>query len=383
MRRRPVAVNVVELRSGEPIGTDHQTATSAAAHLQNRVQRQAERKPGTALPEVVFVHSASPLASDLEPSLAAFTAVGPEVQVVVSVTQKELFASPGEVLRFRDRIRARGWALAVRNVGVDPASLAMLPLLEPEVIGLDAALVQRRVPDAEHLATIAVTWARKWGALVVAEGVHTPAHRDFALSVGAQLGHGPLWSTALRRPVSTASQVLQPWVTMLSDWAIGTGGPGSPAQVLDRHPETAVAPLPVLLAHSHRIEALAVEHSGPSSILLAAFQHRRRLGAESADRFRQLGSTISFVGVVGVAMSAEPLPGVRGAELQADDVAALEWNVVTISPTYEAALISRETTPSRSGVRRFEHVLTQDSALVRDTARIMLRRFTTPPTPRP
>lgn len=373
-------MNVVELVSGQAVGTDHTTPAGAAAHLRRRSPGAARRPASrTGIPEVIFIQGFPESPSETDSALTTFMSVGPDVQVVVSLSQRDLFRSPGTALEFRDRVRARGWALAVSNVGTDPASLAMLPLIEPEVISLDAAVIRRQRADAEKIATIAVDWARKWGALVVAEGVRTPADRDFALTVGAQLGYGPLWSTALRGQSRAGTDVLAPWITMLSDWAIGTGGPTSPAQLLDRHPDAMVGDLVTVLAHSHAIETRAFECSGPSSVLLAAFQHRRRLGRESKQRFIDLASSISFVGVLGVDMPAEPLPAVRGVCLDAGEPAALEWNVVTISPGYEAALISRETTPSSTGARRFEYLVSDDSATVRHAARIMLRRFRTDP----
>lgn len=368
-------MNVVDLAGGQPVGTDHLTAASAADHLLRRAVRGSTQVAPGATPEVLFVQDRSLFSSENDSALEPFLAAPHDIQVVLGMPQRDLFSSPGSALQVRDRVRARGWALAVNNVGVDPASLAMLPLIEPEVVGLDASVIHRTRPDAEEIAAIAVGWARRWGALVIAEGVRTAEHREFALGLGAQLGHGPLWSGRLRGQVRARVETLTPWVSMLSDWAIGTGGPTSPAQLLDRHPDARTGDLAEVLAHSHRLETRAVERAGRSSVLLAAFQHRRRLGRESKDRFVRLARTITFVGVLGVDMPDEPLPGVRGANVEADEAAAREWNVVTLSPGYEAALISREVARTSDGARRFEYLVTDDRATVRHAARIMLRRF--------
>lgn len=300
-------------------------------------------------------------------------------RVVVGISEGDLLRSPGHVLELRDRVRARGWMTAIDEVGAEPRSLAMLPLLEPEIVVVDPSVVQRRAPESDRILDVVTTYARRSGAVILAAGVDTEEHRRRALSFGAHLGQGSLFGPPDADPPVTADTPVSAGIVPRLDWEIGTGGPSAPAQILDRHAEVAVGPLPTMLAASHRLEHRAAGSPDPSGVLLSVFQHQRRVGRKTASHYTDLAREVSFVGMLGVGMGAEPLPGVRGVALDPADPAADEWDVVVVTPSIEAALISREIAADRNGVRHFEYLLTEDSALVRQAARILLRRFS----PRP
>lgn len=300
------------------------------------------------------------------------------IRVVVELADDEVFRWPGRALEIRDRVRARGWTMAVDNVGANPGSLALLPLLEPEIVKIDRSVVHRRARDVDRTLAVISSYASRSGAIILADGVDTEGQRRFALSIGAHLGQGNLFGSVTTRPPSTANTPVSLGIVPRDDWEIGTGGPTAPAWVLDRHPLVGEGDLPSLLAVSHRLERMVAASPDPSSILLATFQHRRRLGAESADRFGELARRVSLVGVLGVGMEPEPLPGVRGVSLYPEDPAAVEWDVVVVTPSLEIALISQEIQVGVDGSRRFRYLLTDESVIVRQAARILLRRFGRP-----
>nr|MDQ3342471.1 EAL domain-containing protein [Actinomycetota bacterium] len=45
--------------------------------------------------------------------------------------------------RWTARLREAGWGIALDDVGAEPASLALLPFVQPDVVKLDLRLVQR------------------------------------------------------------------------------------------------------------------------------------------------------------------------------------------------------------------------------------------------
>ena len=49
---------------------------------------------------------------------------------------------PAELLAAVERLRARGWGVALDDVGADHRSLALMPFVRPDVIKLDLRLVQ-------------------------------------------------------------------------------------------------------------------------------------------------------------------------------------------------------------------------------------------------
>ncbi|RFA18116.1 EAL domain-containing protein [Subtercola boreus] len=81
----------------------------------------------------------------------------PDRPVVIEVTERNLMGDPGSLMRSLRRLRAAGMLIAMDDVGTDPTSLALLPLLQPDIIKLDMSLLQKRpgrnaalVMDARH-----------------------------------------------------------------------------------------------------------------------------------------------------------------------------------------------------------------------------------------
>ena len=82
-----------------------------------------------------------------------------QMTVAVEITERALTQRPGALLAHIADMRAMGVAVALDDVGTDTDTLAMMSLLEPEVIKLDLALVQAS-PDA----AIAEEWYRRAAA---------------------------------------------------------------------------------------------------------------------------------------------------------------------------------------------------------------------------
>lgn len=113
------------------------------------------------------------------------------VRVIVELTERTLTSDPVQLLRLVDRIRARGWGIALDDVGVDRSSLALLPLLHPDVIKLDLRLIQQQ-PTAQIAEIVGAVnaEAERAGTTVLAEGIETAEHVLVARALGATLGQG-------------------------------------------------------------------------------------------------------------------------------------------------------------------------------------------------
>ncbi|NTW40562.1 MAG: EAL domain-containing protein [Cellulomonadaceae bacterium] len=120
------------------------------------------------------------------------------VQVVVEITERALAEDPDAMMTAADRLRAVGCAIALDDVGAEPASLALMPMLSPEVVKLDLQLL-RTVTDPETILVSASVrdFAAATGAEVVAEGVETTADLTRAHALGATIGQGWWWSREL------------------------------------------------------------------------------------------------------------------------------------------------------------------------------------------
>jgi predicted signal transduction protein with EAL and GGDEF domain len=93
---------------------------------------------------------------------------------VVELTERTLTNRLAELLPAVQRARADGWGIALDDVGADTRSLALMPVLRPDVIKLDLRLVQEQpTPEIAAIAGAVGAQAERTGATVVAEGIET------------------------------------------------------------------------------------------------------------------------------------------------------------------------------------------------------------------
>ena len=115
---------------------------------------------------------------------------------------------------------------------------------------------------------------------------------------------------------------------------------------------------------------------GETCVVAATFQEARHFTASTAQRYRDLVERTGFVCALGEALPAEPLPGVRGAALPADDPVRGEWDVVVLGPHFARGAAGPR--PRRRRPRRwtacFEYALTYDrDAVIRAAAALIWR----------
>lgn len=324
-------------------------------------------------PVTLFVNiEPSTLTHHPEVVLEAVDGRAANVQVVVEITERALAADPAGVLAGAERLRAAGCAIALDDVGVEPESLAFIPLLRPEVVKLDLALL-RTVTD---LATVTVAgavraYAEESGAEVVAEGIETPADLTRALVLGATLGQGWLWGRgdpqlgpATFRPERFAAR------------PIGTGLRSSPSGLVPLTHRFRRAPKGLLLPLSRTLELTALQSRVPP-LLLACFEHARFFTPATARRYAELTQRLPFVAALGVDMPPRPAPGVRGTALSPHDPLATEWTVVVLGAHTSVALIARDLGDAGADPdREFEFVVTHDRDVVTAASHALIGRVT-------
>jgi DICT domain-containing protein len=132
----------------------------------------------------------------------------------------------------------------------------------------------------------------------------------------------------------------------------------------------------LLLPMSHHLEERA-RRIGEGAVILSAFQHARHFTPKTLRRYEGLARRASLVAAFGVGLPAEPVHGVRGAELDDDDALAGEWSVVVIGPHFAGALVARDLgdagVPDRD--RRFTFATAYDRDLVLAAARTLVARI--------
>lgn len=91
-----------------------------------------------------------------------------------------------------DRLRAAGFGIALDDVGADERSLALLPLLRPDIVKLDITLIHAHPSRMSGEVMNGVcAYAEQTGAGIVAEGIEDERHLLSAESLGATSGTWP------------------------------------------------------------------------------------------------------------------------------------------------------------------------------------------------
>ena len=296
---------------------------------------------------------------------------GTSPHLCIEITERALAAHPAALLAHVERLRGDGYLIAVDDVGIDERSLALLPLLRPDVIKLDLSLIHAHPSHRSGVVMAGVcAYAEATGATILAEGIECEKHLLAAQSMGATLAQGWLFgrpaaefdpaavtSRALALPVSPRAAVRSPVELVHARRGLRTGRKD------------------VLLSVTRALEAQALD-LGPHAVVISTFQHARHFTPATARRYAMLAQRTALTAVLGEGIGSEPARGVRGIGLGADDVLVGEWDVAVLGPHFAGALVARDlgdTGPDAD--RRFEFVLTFDRELVADVAAALIARI--------
>jgi EAL domain-containing protein (putative c-di-GMP-specific phosphodiesterase class I) len=293
------------------------------------------------------------------------------LRVMVELTERALTARPRELFELVRWLRERGFGIALDDVGVDDGSLALMPLIAPDVIKLDMSLTRHRPgADLARVVHAVQAEAERTGATVVAEGIETDEHLQRAIALGARFGQG--WLFGRPGPLPTERPATATRVP-ISGHQLDPTGP-TPFTVVAGERSTIVGDKPLLLSFSRQLEARA-DGFGREVVVLATFQDQRFFTERSARRYQELARTAVLVGAFGVGMSASPMPGVRGVSIEESEALRGEWNVIVLSPHFSAAFVGRDLGDAGpDAARRFEFAITHDRGLVIEAARTLLLR---------
>ncbi|MFY0408599.1 diguanylate cyclase domain-containing protein [Solicola sp. PLA-1-18] len=293
-----------------------------------------------------------------------------ELRVVLEITERALASRPAELLQTVGRVKELGWRVALDDVGAEPASLAFMPLLRPDVVKLDLRLVQQRPgPAVAEIMNAVNAYAERSGAVLLAEGIEDEQHLQMALGLGATVGQGWMFG----RPAATLASGLPTGELVLTD-SEPDHGARSPFECLPVGTALRRSPKSLLIEVSKQLEREAMR-AGETCVVTSTFQERRHFTPATVSRYLDLVRRVGFVCAVGEGLSAEPAPGVRGADLALGDPVRHEWDVVVLGPHFAAALLARDlgdTGPDRD--RMFEYALTYDRETVVSASRQLLAR---------
>jgi EAL domain-containing protein (putative c-di-GMP-specific phosphodiesterase class I) len=285
-------------------------------------------------------------------------------RIVVEFTERDLAAQPGALLRYADKIRTLGHLVAIDDVGDDPAALALVPLLKPEIVKLDLSVVQR-TPSATRMicGSALAAYAEQTGAILLAEGVETEAHMRHAAAWGADWvqgylygrpgpipigGYSPVTGEERRPPRIDLSETTNSYQRSLFEVAAETG------RIRRFTREHLIASLAQLETHALRL--------GQSAVVLMRRPHVSDLLDEDRDRCHALSAVtallaVSTSGDLGE-LGAVVVPGNPRNRHRAG-----EWATVVFAPHWAVACVAH---PVEGG---YDAVLTFDPSLVQRIGR--------------
>lgn len=292
-----------------------------------------------------------------------------ELNVVVEITERRLMQRPADLIRVVATLRELGWEIALDDTGANDASVALLPVVQPDIVKLDRPLLGPHLGKSALTAVRAITrYTERSGAVLLAEGIETEDELRRAQDLGAVWGQGFL----IGRPEPLDAQPRPPVHT-------ATSAPVS----MDRHDAAAGAGAFVALASdgprlivsaewlAGRLDEVCRQAAAaPSaSVLLLSFGPDSPLPPQL---YRKLDQLQDVCALVWLEMDRPPLhrpAGLRVSARPAHQLGADDVSAVFLSPTSACALGA-----VRQEDGRYETVVTDDVLRVASVSRLMLRR---------
>jgi EAL domain-containing protein (putative c-di-GMP-specific phosphodiesterase class I) len=325
---------IVDLRDGSTVGyeallrgpqhtpLERPDQLFAAARAEDRVAeldlvsrdaaiRRADRH-GLTAPFSLFVNADADTLLEALPERPAARST-----LLVDISEAAVVARPEALLRALSRLRTLGWGIALDDIGADSRSLALMPLLYPDVIKLDLRLLtERDRSDIARVVTAVGFEAERRHATVLAEGIDSDAALATARAAGATLGQG----FHLGKPGPLPEPLPEPGRPLR---LAGTGGaPDGPLpyqRVTNwRRPTRGTPELAERAAALLSGQATAL---GETGMLLAAPPGNNGLAARV--RYTALSGEIGFLGVL------------------SDGVLEGTWTEVALGPGYGACFVAQ------------------------------------------
>ncbi|GAA2064120.1 EAL domain-containing protein [Williamsia deligens] len=290
-----------------------------------------------------------------------------ELQIVVEFTERELLADPAAVMAAIDWAREFGCGIALDDVGVNPDSLTLLPLVLPDVVKLDrGVVVDPTHPRNAAVVDFVIDYAVNTGARIVAEGIETERDAQLATVAGATLGQGYLFGA----PAPLGPVAPDP-VRPLRLFDPLRDPIGRPSEILDRLPSR-VAEYGTIARVFDELSVLGDARPGAGCLLVSA-QNAEAFVRRFGSRYAAFARKHTLVGVIGAGRL--DIPGVRGPA-DTDDAFPGEFAMVIMTPMYTQAVVARDL-GDRGPLenRRYAWCLTHDRAAVRDVGQCIVRRL--------
>jgi EAL domain-containing protein (putative c-di-GMP-specific phosphodiesterase class I) len=378
----PVFQPIFDLRDGHVVGYEalargrngsgltSPEALFAAARAQGRVGELDRACREAALESALAGGLGAPFCLFLNADAGALEADVPGVPragftLVMEVSERALTERPEPLLRALTELRRRGWGVALDDVGADSRSLALMPVLYPDVIKLDLRLLADREPeDVARVVTAVGAEAEQRLATVLAEGIDSEEHLATAQAAGATLGQGYLLGepAPLPAPLPASGRPLR----LTSSGGVPDNAVPYARVTNWRRPSEGSPELAERAAAMLSSQAAAL---GSTGLLLAALPDDGEMPPGQIERYTRLAERIGFVGVLGGGAAATSA-AIRGGPLGPGDPLRGTWTEVALGPGYGACFVA---TPHENGMWRF--ATSYDRGTVVECAVVLMARM--------
>lgn len=262
----------------------------AAARAADRLAELDATCQATALTSARAHAISSPLTLfvNAEPHTTGFgplPRLGREVRGILELTERTLTSHLADLLPAVQSAREQGWGIALDDVGADTRSLALMPLLRPDVIKLDLRLVQTQpTPEIAAIAGAVGAQAERTGATVLAEGIETEDQVEYARALGATLGQGFLFGRPAAQPAPLPpADIPLPIYSAALPYTWRT-----PFELASARRPVRRGTIELLAAISRELERQAATNSR-TSLLISSFPRRRSLDVADERRLPRAG----------------------------------------------------------------------------------------------
>jgi EAL domain-containing protein (putative c-di-GMP-specific phosphodiesterase class I) len=131
--------------------------------------------------------------------LESLAPLGPRApRIVLEITERKALAIEGDWRKTIAELRARGFRIAIDDLGAGASSLAALAHVDPDVVKIDMSLVRGIDADErkQRLVEVLCRFAHASNVQIVAEGIETEAEAETCARLGAGLLQGYIFGKA-------------------------------------------------------------------------------------------------------------------------------------------------------------------------------------------
>jgi hypothetical protein len=277
------------------------------------------------------------------------------LRVFVEITEAMLLREPVLVLKSVRRARADGWGIALDNVGYGATGLALLPVIEPDVIKLDRQLLAEGTGHASAAIVAASRQRFRTGTSLLVERFEDDATVPLAQSLGVGFQQG----RALRAEGPLPDRLPAPRRAVpLLKHEVASGR--SPWDVLVDHGATVTQTGSDTGVNSIVRHLISAAFAGQEAPVVAMIMPDGQLrDAQSASVFRMLLERSPLQILLGPGASMQDGWRAWGVELSADHPFSGTLTIVAVSSSSAVSLAARPLRESPSD-GRYELVLSHE-----------------------